>query len=556
MAGNGSFWVRLKASLEMLETDNPWARLRAHLEKVGTESPRARLKAHLEMVRAKSPWVRLKAHLEKVRNESPWVRLKAYLEMVRIESPWARLKACLEKVGTESPWASLRARLKMLGTESPWARLRAHSDEGGTKSPWSSLRARLKMLGTESPWVRLRARSDEVRTESPQARLKACLEIVRTESPWVSLRACLKMLGTESPWTRLGARSDEVGTKSPWSRLKDRLENNQAIKNMFNLEKMKSDSGAGSESAAPSTTCASTTIDVVSSMTEKRPSIGEGKVKQESDFRAACGCLREHPLGPLLKRGKGRWRLRMPPNGGIPSKSCATWRIGWGREVFCLHHDAIEDRQGQRSSAQNDRACLERDVLSLTEVVALLEAELKAEGPRVVASYKASRGLESGLEKMGRVSYEFEYRVALERLRGKHPEIAIKQVLFAECPDDTNVEMDLNQPFDDKAPIDDIVPYFSSFDSMGGRFVRQESRIPLVVCALRELVESEENVSGSDKLRADALGVDVRHLAASPEGAWSDSGGTEAGCRQVGSTEVVLLVTVLSLLGEGGSLGL
>ncbi|RWV78928.1 hypothetical protein GW17_00060013 [Ensete ventricosum] len=75
-------------------------------------------------------------------------------------------------------------------------------------------------------------------------------------------------------------------------------------------------------------------------------------------------------------------------------------------------------------------------------------------------------------------------------------------------------------------------------------------------CALRELVESEENVSGSDKLWADALGVDVRHLAASPEGAWSDSGGTEAGCRQVGSTEVVLLVTVLSLLGEGGSLGL
>ncbi|RRT57308.1 hypothetical protein B296_00041685 [Ensete ventricosum] len=72
-----------------------------------------------------------------------------------------------------------------------------------------------------------------------------------------------------------------------------------------------------------------------------------------------------------------------------------------------------------------------------------------AEGPRVVASYKVSRGFESGLKKMGRVSYEFEYRVALERLRGKHPEIAIKQDLFAKCPEDTDVEMDLNQPFDD-----------------------------------------------------------------------------------------------------------
>ncbi|RRT74791.1 hypothetical protein B296_00022001 [Ensete ventricosum] len=52
--------------------------------------------------------------------------------------------------------------------------------------------------------------------------------------------------------------------------------------------------------------------------------------------------------------------------------------------------------------------------------------ELKVEGPKAVAAYKASRGFESGLEKMGRVSYEFGYRVVLERLRGKHTEIAIE----------------------------------------------------------------------------------------------------------------------------------
>ncbi|RRT62922.1 hypothetical protein B296_00025408 [Ensete ventricosum] len=41
--------------------------------------------------------------------------------------------------------------------------------------------------------------------------------------------------------------------------------------------------------------------------------------------------------------------------------------------------------------AQNDRARLERDVLLLIEVATLLEAKLKAEGLKAVATYKASR---------------------------------------------------------------------------------------------------------------------------------------------------------------------
>ncbi|RRT48318.1 hypothetical protein B296_00048282 [Ensete ventricosum] len=73
-----------------------------------------------------------------------------------------------------------------------------------------------------------------------------------------------------------------------------------------------------------------------------------------------------------------------------------------------------------------------------------LEQEVGAEGSKVVTAYKASRGFELGLEKMGRVNYEFGYRVALEQLRGKHLEIAIEQDPIAECPDDANVEMDLN----------------------------------------------------------------------------------------------------------------
>ncbi|RWW55550.1 hypothetical protein BHE74_00037802 [Ensete ventricosum] len=76
--------------------------------------------------------------------------------------------------------------------------------------------------------------------------------------------------------------------------------------------------------------------------------------------------------------------------------------------------------------ARNDRARLEGDVLSLTEVVTLLKVELKAEGPRAMAAYKASRGFESGVEKMGRVSYEFGYWVALEWLQRKYSKITIE----------------------------------------------------------------------------------------------------------------------------------
>ncbi|RWW40169.1 hypothetical protein BHE74_00054489 [Ensete ventricosum] len=45
------------------------------------------------------------------------VKLRARLEMLETQSPWARLKARLEMLGIESPWARLRARLEMLGTE-------------------------------------------------------------------------------------------------------------------------------------------------------------------------------------------------------------------------------------------------------------------------------------------------------------------------------------------------------------------------------------------------------------------------------------------------------
>ncbi|RWW76738.1 hypothetical protein BHE74_00015149 [Ensete ventricosum] len=93
----------------------------------------------------------------------------------------------------------------------------------------------------------------------------------------------------------------------------------------------------------------------------------------------------------------------------------------------------------------DDLVRLEGDMLSLTEAVALLEAELKAEGLKAMVVYKASHGFESGLKKMGQISYEFGYRVALEWLRGMHPEVEIEDDPFAECPEDGNIKIDLRR---------------------------------------------------------------------------------------------------------------
>ncbi|RRT72496.1 hypothetical protein B296_00008640 [Ensete ventricosum] len=135
------------------------------------------------------------------------------------------------------------------------------------------------------------------------------------------------------------------------------------------------------------------------------------------------------------------------------------------KQVYECPSEELMDRAGKSAvwleigvlpssldGAQVNQARLEGDVLSLTEATTFLEVELKGEGPKVVATYKASRGFESSLEKMGRVSYEFEYRVTLEQLWEKHPEIVIEQDPFVEYPEDVHVKMDLNQPFDDNTP--------------------------------------------------------------------------------------------------------
>ncbi|RWW05173.1 hypothetical protein GW17_00031570 [Ensete ventricosum] len=213
---------------------------------------------------------------------------------------------------------------------------------------------------------------------------------------------------------------------------------------------MKSGSGEGNGSAVPSTTSASATVDIVGSMAKKRPKVDKGESLKKRNKKAApeqptnaSGSTTRAPL----TRGKGWWRSRRPPSRDIPFRTCvsviidrvhdagrlvqnqherilALWdankelKLGANQELVAaaehrakeLEEDArklraeLESLKNQqkglkqevgvlRSSldgARNDRARIKGDVSSLTEVVTLLEAKLKAEGPKALAAYKAS----------------------------------------------------------------------------------------------------------------------------------------------------------------------
>ncbi|RRT46593.1 hypothetical protein B296_00005587 [Ensete ventricosum] len=176
--------------------------------------------------------------------------------------------------------------------------------------------------------------------------------------------------------------------------------------------------------------------------------------------RCRCAQAKKHPStreGASLRKYARRMAFEQPADAsGSTARAPAEKGMRvvelekapeWGYTIQELCK--VEVLRSSLDGARNDRVRLEGEVLSLNEVAAFLENDLKGEGPKAVATYKASRGFELGLEKMGKVSYEFEYRVAVEQLRGKHLKIVIEKDPFAECLDDANMKMDLNQPFDD-----------------------------------------------------------------------------------------------------------
>ncbi|RWW35578.1 hypothetical protein BHE74_00059478 [Ensete ventricosum] len=67
----------------------------------------------------------------------------------------------------------------------------------------------------------------------------------------------------------------------------------------------------------------------------------------------------------------------------------------------------------------------------------------RAELPRQsIVQYNESLSFKEGLKRMGRVTYEYEYRVALARFRARHPNADIEEDLFTIHPEDDLVPME------------------------------------------------------------------------------------------------------------------
>ncbi|RRT64648.1 hypothetical protein B296_00006038 [Ensete ventricosum] len=67
----------------------------------------------------------------------------------------------------------------------------------------------------------------------------------------------------------------------------------------------------------------------------------------------------------------------------------------------------------------------------------------RAELPKqAVNDYKDSAGFKEGLKRMGRVTYEYGYRVALARFRSSHPDSEVEEDPFTIRPKDDSVPIE------------------------------------------------------------------------------------------------------------------
>ncbi|RWW69395.1 hypothetical protein BHE74_00023004 [Ensete ventricosum] len=88
----------------------------------------------------------------------------------------------------------------------------------------------------------------------------------------------------------------------------------------------------------------------------------------------------------------------------------------------------------------------------LLQAVKALESA-RAELPRqAVVQYKESVGFKERLKRMGRVTYEYGYRVALARFHAQHPNSEVEEDPFTIHPEDDLVPMEKQQAFDDSDP--------------------------------------------------------------------------------------------------------
>ncbi|RWW89733.1 hypothetical protein BHE74_00001222 [Ensete ventricosum] len=93
----------------------------------------------------------------------------------------------------------------------------------------------------------------------------------------------------------------------------------------------------------------------------------------------------------------------------------------------------------------------------LLQSVKALESA-RAELPKqAVDRYKESADFKEGLKRMGRVTYEYVYRVALAHFHALHPDSEVEEDPFTIHPEDDLVPMKRQQTFDDSDPPESLL---------------------------------------------------------------------------------------------------
>ncbi|RWW35502.1 hypothetical protein BHE74_00059560, partial [Ensete ventricosum] len=114
--------------------------------------------------------------------------------------------------------------------------------------------------------------------------------------------------------------------------------------------------------------------------------------------------------------------------------------------------ESLVESQRQLKEQKADRCKADDELLKLMRENEFVKVELP--GKRIT-DYKQSVGFRWGLRRMGQVSYEYGYRVALANFQARYPDLEIDSVPFTERPEDGSVLMETHQEFDDSIPLEE-----------------------------------------------------------------------------------------------------
>ncbi|RZS17340.1 hypothetical protein BHM03_00049467 [Ensete ventricosum] len=109
----------------------------------------------------------------------------------------------------------------------------------------------------------------------------------------------------------------------------------------------------------------------------------------------------------------------------------------------------LSEAQRQLKEARVRARKMEDELLKSMKDLESTQVELPR---RAIDDYKESVGFKEGLKRMGRVAYEYGYRVALARFRSLHPDSEVEEDPFTIRPEDDSMHMERQQAFDDSDP--------------------------------------------------------------------------------------------------------